>query len=75
MNLTLTVNESTVFQSSCIFKIDYNSIDGSQPLKQEFSMNFTCPNCTNGYNVGLKEYYVNQEVGMYDNRFTTSQNN
>lgn len=45
------------------------------PLEQSFSMNFTCPVCTEGYDVGLREYYVNQEVGMYDNRFTTSQNN
>ena len=43
------------------------------PLESNFTMNFECDFCTNGYQVGMKEVFVNSG-GTYENRFLTQVN-
>ncbi len=75
MQLELYVKETQFFEAQCMFHINMSSVTQNVQLQSNFTMNFTCTLCTEGYNVGLKEYYVNSEIGMYSNTFRTQQNN
>jgi hypothetical protein len=66
LSLTLRVNDTLSNSSAtlCYFDIFYKDMPNNLSLTDKFRINFTCPNCTLGYSVSLREYYVNQQ-GLY----------
>jgi hypothetical protein len=66
LKLTLKVNETLSNSSAtlCYMDIFYQDMPKDLSLTDMFRINFTCPNCTLGYSVSLREYYVNQQ-GLY----------
>lgn len=70
LNLTISSN---IWEGKCFAKVNETYFNETEELMTNFTITFSCPNCTQGYQVGLTEYYVNQG-GPYSNQFYTQVN-